>query len=161
MSRLYRFAIVATLCGVAGCNAPPQTTPEPKEFGYKREGSIGPTVYRGLIEPANGGAVRGSVEITPDQGGSTSTATIDVVGPPTTYTWHVDYGSCLTADAALLGSKGDYTTFQVVPSGNGHATATLRSVPSGGNFHVVVQASDNKADQGHVVGCGEVLDTGV
>jgi hypothetical protein len=161
MSTLTRLTIVATLCGVAGCTLPPQSTPEPKQFGYTRSGVSGPTVFRGLVQPMNGGAVRGNVVITPTQGGSTSVATLALAGPSGTYSWHIRYGPCASTDGALLGGRADYTTFQVGPEGSGRATATIQSVPSGGNFHVVIHASDDPTADGNVVGCGELLNTGV
>lgn len=161
MSTFSRLTMVATLCGVAACNAPPQTTPKPQQFGYTRSGAIGPTILRGLIQPVNGGAVRGNVMITPTQGGNTSVATLALAGPSGTYSWHIRFGPCTSTGGELLGGRADYMTFQVGPEGSGRATATIQSVPSGGNFHVVIHASDDPRADGNVVGCGELLNTGV
>jgi hypothetical protein len=161
MSALSRLTSVATLCAVAGCTAPPQSAPEPQQFGYAHAGVSGPTIYRGLIQPTNGGAVKGNLVLMPQQSGGGSTATLSVAGPAGTYSWHILYGACATTGGSLLGSQSDYRTFQVGPQGNGGTSTTITSVPSGGNFHVVVQATDDPLAAGNIVGCGEVLNTGV
>jgi hypothetical protein len=159
-----RLAIVAALCGLASHPIQSQAAPAPQEFGYRRSGSISPTVFRGLIQPMSGSTVRGIAVIVPRENGSGFSATVELVGAtPGTYSWDIHVGTCATKGGALLGSKSEYSTLQVGPEGSGRTTVAIGSVPppSGGNFHVVIHATSDPKNEGNIVGCGELLNTGI
>jgi hypothetical protein len=165
MLALSRSTMVAALCcclaGLVQAQTPSIPTTE-AGGGPQRTTALNGRVFRALIQPMNNSTVTGNVLMQPGQEMGMTTIIVSIVGAnPGTYYWHVHVGPC-NEPGALLGERSQYRPIKVDDSGRGTVRETISlPPPSGGNYHVIIHETNSPTDEGHIVACGELLETGV
>lgn len=159
-----RVALMAALCcGLTASLGAQSSIPTTMAGGGpERTTALNGRIFRALIHPMNGTTVTGTVAMIPGQQMGTTTVTVSLVGVnPGTYYWHIHVGSCKNP-GTLLGERSQYQPIQVDESGRATVQASLSvPPPSGGNYQVILHKTSDPKDEGHVVACGELLETGV
>lgn len=165
MLSLSRSAMVTALCccvaGFVQAQTPTIPTTE-SGGGPERTVALNGRVFRALIQPMNNSTVTGTVAMVPGQEMGTTTITVALVGAnPGTYYWHIHVGPC-NEPGALLGERSQYRPIKVSDTGRGKIQETISlPPPSGGNYHIIVHETNSPTAEGHIVACGELLETGV
>jgi hypothetical protein len=160
--------MVLALCASVAGSASPQSNPDAQipttesGGGPERTTALNGRAFAALILPVNNSTVTGSVTMTPGQDLGTTLVTVSLVGAePGTYYWHLHVGTC-DSPGALLGDRSEYQSITVGVDGSGTITETMAfDPPSGGNYHVIIHQSADPNNEGNVVACGTLLETGV
>jgi hypothetical protein len=155
-------ALSFSLAGAAQAqsSADPQV-PTTETTGAQRTTALNGRVFRALIQPMNNSTVTGTVEMQPAQTLGTD-VTVSLVGAePGTYYWHLHVGSC-DGSGVLMGNRSAYRPIIVGDDGRASIKQTMDfPPPSGGNYHVIIHRSTDPANEGNIVACGSLLETGV
>jgi hypothetical protein len=113
-------------------------------------------VWVGTAIAANGGAMRGDLEMFADKAPNTTFVELAQRNdtPGTVRTWRVRHGTC-KQPGKVFGDSTAYPVIRIGKGGKGVGTVTLPlALPDTGGFHVVVAASPR--DSRHVA-CGDLV----
>jgi hypothetical protein len=130
--------------------------------GPERTAALNGRAFAALIRPLNNSTVTGTVTMTPGQDLGTTFVTVRLVGAaPGTYHWHLHVGTC-DSPGALLGDRSQYQPITVGVDGAATIAETMAlEPPSGGNYHIIIHQGVDPNNEGNVVACGTLLETGV
>jgi len=130
--------------------------------GAERTTALGGRAFAALIKPVNNSTVTGLVTMAPAQELGTTLVTVSLVGAlPGTYYWHLHVGPC-DSPGVLLGDRSQYQPITVGVDGRAMIAETMSfDPPSGGNYNVIIHQGANPNNEGNVVACGTLLETGV
>lgn len=159
-----RFAVAAALCCCMAATVHAQSLPTTEAGGGPtRTTALNGRVFRGLIRPENQSTVTGTISMIPAQEMGMTELVISLVGvEPGTVYWHIHVGECGTHGGALLGDKAQYHPIKVGSDGRATLKETISlPPPSGGNYHVNIHEGSDPNNEGKILACANLYETGV